>query len=98
MMRRRGVLVFLACAALVGGAGPRWYRARRAPGRSRPASQRNGRWGSAINMPAPKVLTKTGYTDVLSVSCGSPGHSTAGGFYQDNHGHLQGFVTQSSTP
>ena len=61
------------------------------------ASQHNGRWGNAINMPAPKVLTKTVYTDVLSVSCGSPGHGTAGGFYQDNHGHFQGFVTQNST-
>jgi hypothetical protein len=61
------------------------------------ASQRTGRWGNAINMPALKVLTKTVYTGILSVSCGSPGHGTAGGFYQDNHGHLQGFVTQNST-
>jgi hypothetical protein len=62
------------------------------------ASQQNGRLGNAINMPALKVLTKTVNTDVLSVSCGSPGHCTTGGSYQDNHGHLQGFVTQSGTP
>jgi hypothetical protein len=61
------------------------------------ASQQNGRWDNAINMPAPKVLTKTVNTDVFSVSCGSPGHGTAAGSYQDNHGHLQGFVTQNST-
>ena len=60
------------------------------------ASQQNGRWGNAINMPAPKVLTKTVNTDVFSVSCGSPDHGTAGGSYQDNHGHSQGFVTQNS--
>lgn len=59
------------------------------------AVEQNGKLDDAINMPALKVLTKTVFTDVLSVSSGSPGHGTAGGFYQDNHGHFQAFVTQS---
>ncbi len=62
------------------------------------ASQRNGQWDNAINMPGKRTLTKRGISDVLSVSCASAGHNTAGGSYQDNHGHLQGFVTQTSTP
>ncbi len=62
-------------------------------------SQQNGRWAKAINMPGLGTLgSKNGHTDILSVSCGSPGHGTVGGFYQDKHGHLQGFVTQDSLP
>jgi hypothetical protein len=60
-------------------------------------SQRNGQWDNATDMPAPKVLARASYTDILSVSCGSPGHGTVGGFYEDSHGHVQGFVTQNST-
>jgi hypothetical protein len=56
------------------------------------AVQRNGRWGQAINVPGLKALTKVG-GDVASVSCGSPGHCTAGGYYTGSRGHQQGFVT-----
>jgi hypothetical protein len=59
------------------------------------ASQRNGRWDNATKVPGLGALNKVGGDDVTSVSCGSLGHCTAGGYYGANYGHrpVQGFVT-----
>jgi hypothetical protein len=55
----------------------------------------NGTWGAPIPLPGLAALNKDGNAEVTSVSCPSPGHCTASGFYTDRSGHLQGFVTQA---
>ena len=48
------------------------------------ASERHGRWGRAIEIPGLGKLNKGGGADLESVSCGSAGDCTAGGFYSYN--------------
>jgi len=55
------------------------------------ASQRNGRWGKAIEVPGLGALNK-GDVFVFEVSCGSAGNCAAGGPYTDRRGDQQGFV------
>jgi hypothetical protein len=54
------------------------------------ASQKNGVWGKAINVPGLGALAFR-FSDVLSVSCASPGNCVAGGDYETPGGN-QGFV------
>ncbi len=60
------------------------------------ASQRNGRWGTAIEVPGTAALNVGGHAGVVSVSCAPAGGCTAGGVYTDGSGHLQGFVVSRS--
>jgi hypothetical protein len=55
-------------------------------------SERNGRWGRAIEVPGLAALNKRRYAEVSSVSCASAGNCAAGGFYRDGSGLYQGFV------
>ena len=55
-------------------------------------SERNGRWGTAIEVPGLGALNKGGRAEVFAVSCGSAGSCAAGGGYTDRRGHGQGFV------
>jgi len=66
------------------------------------AVERNGRWGTAIQIPGLKALNKrTDGADLstlstrFSVSCAPAGTCAAGGYYTDASGHRQGFVTQA---
>jgi hypothetical protein len=66
------------------------------------AVERNGRWGTAIQVPGLKALNKGTYRidlsrsgALFSVSCAPAGTCVAGGFYTDASGHRQGFVTQA---
>jgi hypothetical protein len=62
------------------------------------ASEQNGVWGSAIEVPGLASLTAGGAgAQVSSVSCGSTGNCAAGGYYTDNAGHRQGFVASESS-
>ncbi len=58
------------------------------------ASEKNGRWGKAIEVPGLRALNKRAgaYVFSVSVSCASPGNCAAGGNYTDGHGSSQGFV------
>ena len=56
------------------------------------AVERNGLWGTAIEVPGLGALNKGGYAEVNSVSCASAGNCAAGGDYADRRGHGQGFV------
>ncbi len=47
------------------------------------ASQRNGAWGRAIEVPGTAALNASGDARVFSVSCPSAGNCSAGGFYLD---------------
>ncbi len=66
------------------------------------ASERNGRWGTAIQVPGLAALNKGSseqYARVNyfpTVSCAPAGMCAAGGSYIDASGHAQGFVTQAS--
>ena len=54
--------------------------------------ERNGRWGTAIEVPGLEALNAGGVAEVSSVSCASAGNCAAAGDYSDGRGHLQGFV------
>ena len=56
------------------------------------AVEKNGRWGTAIEMPGPGPLNKGHGARVSSVSCASAGNCAAGGPYTDGNGYGQGFV------
>ncbi len=55
------------------------------------ASEQNGVWGQAIEVPGLGDLNASGAA-IVSVSCGSPGNCLAGGSYIDGEGDGQGFV------
>jgi hypothetical protein len=54
-------------------------------------SQVNGTWGTASEVPGTAALN-TGNDAINSVSCGSAGNCSAGGYYKDSSGHRQAFV------
>ena len=53
-------------------------------------SEKNGTWGTATKVPGTAALGKG--TGITSLSCGSAGNCSAGGFYNDSSGFLQAFV------
>ncbi|HEX6451257.1 MAG TPA: hypothetical protein VF060_17540 [Trebonia sp.] len=55
-------------------------------------SEVNGSWHTAIEVPGTATLNKGGKAQVYSVSCGSAGNCSAGGYYTDSLGHTQAFV------
>jgi hypothetical protein len=59
-------------------------------------SQVNGTWGTAKEVPGTAALNKGGNAAVTSVSCGSAGNCSAGGFYKDSSGHQQAFVVSQT--
>jgi hypothetical protein len=52
----------------------------------------HGVWGKAEEVPGSAALNKTGMSEVNSVSCGSAGNCSAGGYYSDSIGDMQAFV------
>jgi hypothetical protein len=56
------------------------------------ASETNGTWGTAIEIPGLGALNAGGNAAVTSVSCGAAGNCAAVGFYRDGAGHTQAFV------
>src|SRR6266851_8937823 len=56
------------------------------------ASETNGTWHAAIEVPGSAALNKGGFAGVLSVSCASAGNCTAGGYYNDLDNGGQAFV------
>jgi hypothetical protein len=56
------------------------------------ASERNGRWGKAIEVPGLGSLNKLGVALLASVSCRPAGNCAAGGAYTDGSGSFQAFV------
>jgi uncharacterized protein YunC (DUF1805 family) len=56
-------------------------------------TQVNGTWHAGIQVPGTAALNKGGNANVFSVSCGSAGNCSAGGYYTtDTYGHTQAFV------
>jgi len=57
------------------------------------ASQTNGTWGKAIEVPGIEALNVDGDADFITLSCASPGNCSAGGEYQTGReGFFQPFV------
>jgi hypothetical protein len=59
-------------------------------------SERNGTWGTAIEVPGSGALNKGGFAFAGSVSCASAGNCAAGGIYTDGSGHFQAFVVSQA--
>ena len=57
-------------------------------------SQVSGRWRRAIEVPGTAGLNAGGNAQVNSVSCGSAGNCSAGGFYTDHRNRSQAFVVR----
>ncbi len=60
------------------------------------ASETNGTWHAAIEVPGTRGLNKGGNAAVDSVSCASAGNCAAGGGYTDGSGHHQAFVASET--
>jgi hypothetical protein len=60
------------------------------------ASDANGAWQAAIEVPGTATLNKGGNAGVLSASCASAGNCAAGGFYTDRSGHQQAIVASQN--
>ncbi len=56
------------------------------------ASQVNGTWHNAIEIPGTAALNTGGYAGLNSVSCASAGNCTTAGYYYDSSGHYQAFA------
>jgi hypothetical protein len=68
------------------------YRDGHRHGQAYVVSERNGRWGTAIEIPGTAGLNAGGAAGAGSVSCPSAGNCTISGGYTDSHGHGQVFV------
>jgi len=60
------------------------------------ASERNGAWRTAVEVPGSGALNKGGDAIVSSVSCPSAGICAAGGAYTDGSRHSQAFVVSQT--
>jgi hypothetical protein len=60
------------------------------------ASETNGTWGNAIEIPGLGALNAGGNAAVTSVSCGAAGNCAAVGTYTDSSGHTQAFVVSQA--
>jgi len=56
------------------------------------ASEVNGRWGQAVEVPAVGRLNVGGLAQILAIACVSAGQCAAGGSYQDGAGDTATFV------
>jgi hypothetical protein len=56
------------------------------------ATEQNGRWHRAIELPGTAALNAGGNAEVDSVSCASAGNCAAGGSYKDSSGSFPAFV------
>jgi hypothetical protein len=60
------------------------------------ASQVNGTWHTAIEVPGTAALNRGGFADMGSVSCAAAGECSAGGDYVDSSRRTQVFVVSET--
>jgi hypothetical protein len=60
------------------------------------ATERNGRWGTAIEVPGSGALNKGFDGYIYAVACASAGNCSVGGLYQDSAQHIQPFVANET--
>lgn len=82
----------LSCTAAGNCAAGGSYLDQRKHAQAFVVSERSGRWGKAIEIPGLAALEHGRQGVVNSLSCTSAGNCGAGGWYDDSHGRMQGFV------
>jgi hypothetical protein len=82
----------VSCASAGNCTSGGFYKDTSAKSQAFVASEVNGTWKTAIEVPGTAALNKGGNATVNSVSCGSEGNCAAGGYYKDTSGHFQAFV------
>jgi len=60
------------------------------------ASQVAGTWHKAIEVPGTAALNQDGQAKILSVSCTSAGHCSAGGTYTESSNVIEAFVVSQT--
>jgi hypothetical protein len=82
----------VSCARAGTCAAGGWYIDRHQHSQGFVTMERNGRWGTAIEVPGLGALNAGGAAEVSSVSCASAGSCAVGGDYSDRRSDFQGFV------
>jgi uncharacterized repeat protein (TIGR02543 family) len=82
------ILYSVSCAAVGECAAGGSYKDASGNRQAFVASETNGVWGNAIEVPGTAALNGGGDADVISVSCAAVGECVAGGSYTDGPGHL----------
>jgi hypothetical protein len=91
------VAASVSCASAGNCSAGGYYRDTSGSSQAFVVTQTNGTWGKAREVPGTARLNAGGHAGVSSVSCGSAGNCSAGGYYTDGAGHYQAFVvTQAS--
>jgi hypothetical protein len=93
-----GDATLISCAAsgdcAVGGS----YRDSSGDTQAFVASEVDGTWGNAQEVPGTGTLNASGFASINSVSCSTPGDCGAGGTYEDGSQHSQAFVVNQIDP
>jgi hypothetical protein len=74
-----------------------WYGDSSGGQRAFVVTETSGTWGTAEEVPGTAALNSGDTAQVLSVSCGSAGNCSAGGFYADTPGTTQAFVVTETS-
>jgi hypothetical protein len=82
----------VSCESAGNCAAGGFYRDRSGHQQAFVVSEKNGRWGKAIEVPGSAALNVGGSDEVLSVSCTSSGYCAAGGSYVDRSSVGHAFV------
>ena len=85
-------VVSVSCGSAGNCAAGGYYIGRHGRQQGFVAVEKNGVWGTAVEVPGLGALSKGGGAGVVSVSCGSAGNCAAGGYYTGRHDVRQGFV------
>jgi hypothetical protein len=93
---RFGSQALVSCATAGNCAAGLTYTSDIGPQQAFVASETNGTWGTAIEIPGLGTLNAGGNASVTAVSCGAAGNCAAVGFYTDGSGHTQAFVASQA--
>src|SRR5215472_3230921 len=86
------LLNVIACPSAGNCGAGGYYTGRAESGQVFVVTERNGRWGKAIEVPGTAALNVGGDADVNSVSCPLAGNCVVGGFYANSDSALRAFV------
>jgi hypothetical protein len=92
---RRSVAILpaaIAVASLAAFSGSGAVFAKTRTARAPRTAALNATWGTARELPGTAALNRGGRSQTNSVSCGSPGNCSAGGWYTDRARRTQAFV------
>jgi hypothetical protein len=56
----------------------------------------SGTWQTSVEVAGTAALNRGGNAQVSTVSCGSPGRCSAGGYYTGKAGYMQAFVVSQN--